>query len=44
MVRPYGKILLLASMALITTACSKYPTVQSEGFQWNHSDQLGDNS
>ena len=44
MVRQYGKILLLASMVLITTACAKYPTTQSEDFRWNHSDQLGGDS
>ena len=40
MVRQYGKILLLASMVLITTACSTNPTTQSEDFRWNHSNQL----
>ena len=44
MVCQYGKILLLASMVLITTACSKYPATQSEDFRWNHSDQLRDDS
>jgi hypothetical protein len=44
MVRQYGKLLLLASMVLLTTACSKYPTAQSEDFRWNHSGQRGDGS
>ena len=39
MVRQYGKILLLASMVLITTACSTDPTIQSEDFRWNHPNQ-----
>jgi len=44
MVRQYGKILLLASMVLITTACSKSPTTQGEDFRWNHFDQFGGGS
>jgi hypothetical protein len=40
----YGTILLLASMVLITTACSKYPTTQSEDFRWNRSNHLGGDS
>jgi len=44
MVRQYGNILLLASMVLITTACSKYPTTQSEDFRWFHFDYLGSGS
>jgi hypothetical protein len=44
MVRQYGKILLLASMVLITIACSKYPTTQSEDFRWNPAHHLGGDS
>jgi len=44
MVRQYDKILLLASMVFITTACSTDPTLQSEGFRWNNSHQLRDGS
>jgi len=44
MVRQYGKLLLLAGMVLITTACAKYPTTQSEDFRWNYSNQLKDSS
>jgi uncharacterized lipoprotein len=44
MVRQYGKILLLASLVLITAACSKSPTTQSEDFRWNHFDQFGGGS
>ena len=44
MVRQYGKILLLATMVLISTACSKYSTTQSEDFRWNRSNHLGGDS
>jgi|RhiMethySRZTD1v2_1073278.scaffolds.fasta_scaffold132220_2 hypothetical protein len=44
MVRQYGKVLLLASMFLLTIACSKYPTTQSEDFRWNRSNHLGGES
>ena len=44
MVRQYGKLLLLASMVLITTACATSPTTQSEDFRWNNPHQLGGDS
>jgi hypothetical protein len=44
MIYQYGKLLLLASMILIGTACSKYPTTQSEDFRWNPSNHLGGDS
>jgi hypothetical protein len=44
MVRQYGKLLLLASMVFITTACAKSLTTQSEDFRWNNSHQLGGDS
>ena len=44
MVRQYGTILLLASMVLITIACSKSPTTQDEDFQRNHFNYLGGGS
>gem|GEM_PF-2361471 len=44
MVHQYGKILLLASMVFITIACSTDPTLQSEDFRWNRSNQLGGDS
>jgi hypothetical protein len=40
--RQYGKIILLASMILISTACAKYPTTQSEDFRLKDSDHGGD--
>ena len=44
MVRQYGEILLLASMVLITIACSTYPTTQSDDFRWKPSHHLGGDS
>ncbi len=44
MVRPYGKILLLASTVLITIACSTYPTTQDDDFRWKPSHHLGGDS
>jgi hypothetical protein len=44
MVRQYGKILLLASMVLITIACSKSPMTESEDFRWNRSNHFGGDS
>ena len=42
MVRHYGKIILLASMVLISTACTKSATTQSEDFRLKDSDHGGD--
>jgi hypothetical protein len=41
MVRQYGKIVLLASMLLISTACAKSATMQSEDFRPKDSDLFG---
>jgi hypothetical protein len=44
MVRQYGKILLLASLVLITTACTKSLTTQSEDFRLQDFDRFRSDS
>jgi hypothetical protein len=41
MIRQYGKIILLASMILMNSACVKSATTQSEDFRPKDSEQLG---
>ncbi len=41
MIRQYGKIILLASMILMNTACVKSATTQSEDFRPKDSEQFG---
>ena len=44
MVRQYGKLLLVASMVLLTLACAQYQTTQNEDFRWNPARHLGGDS
>jgi hypothetical protein len=41
MIRQYGKIILLAGMLLMSTACAKFATTQSEDFRPKDSDLFG---